>query len=92
MTLVEALKNRKVVITDDSRGTGADAVHGFHIEEYDGDAANVKGRVRLAPSDELSLRREIRTELLGTPAIELPRPPRSAAMAARLNRKASAIA
>ena len=52
----------------------------FHIEEYEGDAANVAGRVRLAPTTTASLQREIDR----TPDVEQPRPARSATMQARL--------
>lgn len=32
----------------------------FHIEEYDGDVANVHGRVRLEPTSTAALQREIK--------------------------------
>lgn len=85
--LVEEIRNRQVLIREDDSERHewnpnyvGDA---FHIETH-GDGHTVHGRVRLAPADEFSLRREIRAHNLGTPDLEVPRPARSALMRARL--------
>lgn len=63
----------------------AEFMSGAHIEFYNGNAARVGGQVRLAPTSEAALLREIkRAGDLGTERLDVPRIPRSPAMRKRL--------
>lgn len=86
---MEAIRGGAVVIIDEDDENEHGAWNpnyigdGHHLEEYDGDSANVRGRYRLPPQSDRVLLREIRhAGDLGTPRIE--RVPRGAAMRARL--------